>query len=219
MIYAYHEHFILALSHDEVVHGKGSLLARMPGDHWQRCANLRAYYGFMYGHPGKKLLFMGSELASYQEWNYQQSLDWHLVKDDRPDNYHLGIQRLIADLNQLYRQWPALYQQDYSAGGFSWLVVDDHQQSVFAFVRYDDSGQQPIIVISNLTPLVRHHYRLGVPRAGCYQEALNTDNPKYGGSGVANPPCSSEPQPLHQQQQSMVLDLPPLATLMLVLKD
>ena len=178
---AFSEHFVLPLSHDEVVHGKGSLLQRMPGDRWQQFANLRACYGYMWAHPGKKLLFMGGEFAQEQEWNHDQSLDWHL----QAGHEHRGITRLVSDLNQLYRATPALYEGDANSELFEWLEVTNYQDSVIAFARRSDSGQLAV-TLCNFTPVVREHYRLGVPAAGEYAERLNTDAQIYGGSNAVS---------------------------------
>jgi 1,4-alpha-glucan branching enzyme len=180
--YAFSENFILPLSHDEVVYGKRSILGRMPGDAWQRFANLRAYYGFMFGHPGKKLLFMGAEFAQEQEWQHDHSLDWHLLGDP----HHAGIQRLIRDLNRLYRSLPALHELDCDAGGFEWLVADDASRSVFAWLRKGRASEARCLVVLNFTPMVYHDYRIRVPFAGVWREALNTDAAVYGGSNVGN---------------------------------
>lgn len=214
MMYAYSEHFVLALSHDEVVHGKGSLLNKMWGDPWQKRANLRALYALMYAHPGRKLLFMGSEFAQIREWHHDLELDWHLL--DNPD--HAGIQRLVRDLNHLYRSTPALHLRDDEVGGFGWLEVQDRAQSVFSFVRYGETPDQPCVVVCNLTPVVRHGYRLGVPRSGVWTEVLNTDAPCYGGSGVGHQGgVASELMAWQGHANSVVLNLPPLGVLWLAL--
>ena len=212
MMYAYSEHFVLALSHDEVVHGKGSLYARMWGDPWQKSANLRALYALMYAHPGRKLLFMGSELAQVREWNHDTELDWHLLDDP----VHAGVQRLVRDLNHLYRNRPALHARDDERGGFAWIEAQDRAQSVFSFVRYGHLDAQQVVVVCNLTPVVRHGYRLGVPQGGVWKELLNTDAACYGGSGVGNNgEVVSEALPCHGQSSSVVLSLPPLGVLWL----
>jgi 1,4-alpha-glucan branching enzyme len=214
LLYAFTENFVLPLSHDEVVHGKGSLLSRMPGDRWQRFANLRAYYGFMWGHPGKKLLFMGGEFAQEKEWEHDFSLDWHLLEDP----FHEGVQKLIRDLNQVYRRSPALFERDAEASGFQWLVSDDAENSVIAWIRKGESDRQIIIVVSNFTPVPRMSYRVGVPFAGFYVETINTDSAAYGGSNMGNlGGMTAEQVPCHGQPYSMSLTLPPLATLFLVL--
>ena len=211
LTYAFSENFLLPLSHDEVVHGKRSLLGRMPGDEWQRFASLRTYYGFLYTHPGKKLLFMGGELAQAREWNHDTSLDWHLL--DQP--LHRGVQSLVRDLNHVYRETPALHEQDCRHEGFEWIVVDDRDSSVFAWTRRAQNGDF-VICISNFTPVVRCDYRMGVPMHCQYRERLNSDDRKYGGSGVSNPAViESEAVESHAQPASIRLTLPPLATLIL----
>ncbi|APW38238.1 1,4-alpha-glucan branching enzyme [Rhodoferax koreense] len=212
LVYAFDENFVLPISHDEVVHGKGSLLARMPGDRWQQFANLRAYLGFMFGHPGKKLLFMGCEFAQEREWNFAQSLDWHLLANAE----HAGVQRLVRDLNRLYRDTPALHELDCSPEGFEWIEHNDAQHSVLSFVRKGSARGSHVLVVCNFTPEVRHGYRVGVPGAGVYRERLNTDSEHYGGSNTGTPlgAASSEPVAWHGRAQSLLLTLPPLATLM-----
>ncbi|MGH8284060.1 MAG: 1,4-alpha-glucan branching protein GlgB [Gammaproteobacteria bacterium] len=216
LLYAFSENFILPLSHDEVVHGKGSLLGKMPGDDWQKFANLRAYYGFMFGHPGKKLLFMGGEFAQGREWNHDESLDWHLL-DYAP---HRGMQNLVRDLNRRYRELPALHQRDCEAVGFEWVVADDADQSVFAFLRHGEAGDAPVLVVSNFTPVPRHAYRIGVPRAGRWRESMNTDAAVYGGSNLGNAGgVETSPITAHGHGQSVSLTLPPLATVFFVHKE
>jgi 1,4-alpha-glucan branching enzyme len=207
--YAFFENFVLPLSHDEVVHGKGSILGRMPGDQWQRFANMRAYYTFMYGHPGKKLLFMGNEFAQSSEWSHDHSLDWHLLQ--YPE--HKGIQTLVRDLNHLYRDTPALHELDCEAHGFEWLVIDDTDQSVFAWLRRGrDSGQMCIVVL-NFTPQVREGYRLRVPVAGPWREIFNSDSARYGGTNVGNA-GRVDAVPLDSGGE-LTLTLPPLAGVLL----
>ncbi|MBS1170066.1 MAG: glgB [Burkholderiaceae bacterium] len=213
MMYAYSENFVLPLSHDEVVHGKRSILGRMPGDEWQRFANLRAYYGFMWGHPGKKLLFMGSEFGQYREWNSNGSLDWELLQYA----VHAGAQRVVRDLNAVYRAYSALYQLDFEQRGFEWIVHDDFDNSVFAFLRRDAAGEF-VLVLSNFTPVPRHGYRLGVPQSGSYVEILNTDAEIYGGSGMKNDELRAQRQTMHGRDWSIAMTVPPLATVMLTLK-
>ncbi len=217
LVYAFNENFVLPLSHDEVVHGKGSLLGKMPGDRWQRFANLRAYYGFMFGHPGKKLMFMGCEFGQENEWNHDQSLDWHLLSYP----LHTGVQRLVRDLNALHRSSPALHQRDFDGSGFEWIDHEDADRSVFSFVRKDASGAHCMVVVSNMTPHVHHAFRLGVPREGRYEERINTDSEHYGGSNVGTPfgQAASEPVPWHGRALSIVLNLPPLATVILEWKS
>ncbi|MBA4177260.1 MAG: 1,4-alpha-glucan branching enzyme [Leptothrix sp. (in: Bacteria)] len=212
LVYAFTENFVLPISHDEVVHGKGSLLAKMPGDDWQRFSNLRAYYGFMWGHPGKKLLFMGCEFAQADEWNHDRSLDWHLLDQPR----HAGVKQLVRDLNRLYRSSPALYQQDFSGEGFEWIDHDDAQRSVLSFVRKGRGGEL-MLVICNFAPVVHHNFRLGVPRAGRWIERLNTDSAYYGGSNVGTPLGAAHAEAVgsHGRSHSVLLSLPPLATVFL----
>ena len=180
--YAFFENFILPLSHDEVVHGKRSILGRMPGDRWQRFANLRAYYTFMFGHPGKKLLFMGNEFGQEDEWSHDRSLDWHLLSAP----LHGGIHALVRDLNRLYRSIPALHELDCEAAGFEWIVADDTDRSIFAWQRKSRDGRTPCVVVVNFTPQVRYDYPLRVPRGGRWREILNSDAGIYGGSNVGN---------------------------------
>ena len=215
MMYQYSENFVLPLSHDEVVHGKKSLLDRMPGDCWQKFANLRAYYGFMYGFPGKKLLFMGNEFAQGREWNYDQPLDWFLLEEAHGGGWHKGVQSFVRDLNHVYRRHAPLYQLDQWPEGFEWLVVDDADNSVFVFERRDRDGNV-VIVISNFTPVVREHYRFGVNQGGGYRVILNSDGLDYQGSGVAVGDCVySEDAAAHGKAKSLSLTLPPLATVYL----
>ena len=214
LVYAFSENFVLPISHDEVVHGKGSMLAKMPGDNWQQFANLRAYYGFMWGHPGKKLLFMGQEFAQPGEWNHDAPLPWELLDDPR----HAGVQRLVADLNRIYRELPALHRLDCEAAGFAWLDASDAEQSVLAWLRRDGQGGV-VLVVSNFTPLPRLAYRLGVPQGHrAWKEVLNTDSSHYGGSNLGNLEAHLPTlnQPAQQQEQSILLTLPPLATIFLV---
>ena len=214
LMYAFHENFVLPLSHDEVVHGKGSLIRKMPGDDWQRFANLRAYYAYLWGHPGKKLLFMGCEFAQWDEWNADAQLHWHLLGEQR----HQGLMRLVRDLNNVLRAFPALHEQDVNSGGFEWLRHDDAANSVLAFQRRARDGRF-VVVVCHFTPEVRSGYRLGVPVAGRYRELINSDLAVYGGSGVSQPLLHSEGVASDGHGHSLVLTLPPLATLMLVLDD
>ena len=209
LVYAFNENFVLPLSHDEVVHGKGSLIAKMPGDRWQQLANLRAYYGFMWGHPGKKLLFMGCEFAQEREWRHDASLDWHLLDDPA----HAGVQRLVADLNALQRALPALHQCDFTPDGFEWIDHQDSTRSVLAFVRHGQPGTAPVLVLCNFTPVVHPGARFGVPLAGRWVERLNTDSAHYGGSNVGTPlgVAQAEAVAAHGRAQSIVVNLPPLA--------
>ena len=209
MLYAFTENFVLPLSHDEVVHGKASLLHKMPGDNWQQFANLRLLFGYMYAHPGKKLLFMGGEFAQREEWNHDASLDWNLL-DYAP---HQGVQRLVADLNALCKREPALHQIDFEWQGFEWLDCTDAEDSVLSFVRRSrDDDKNLLIVVANFTPVVRENYRVGVPEPGLYREILNTDSAAYGGSNVGNlGGAQSEPLPWSNLPNSLNLRLPPLA--------
>ena len=211
MLYAWSEHFVLPLSHDEVVHGKGSLLGKMPGDEWRRFANLRMLYGFMWAYPGRKLLFMGGEFGQSSEWNHDKSLDWHLL-DAGP--YHRGVQRLVADLNRLYRAEPALHQQDSEPAGFAWMDCADADQSVVAFCRFARDGGV-VLCVANFTPVPRPGYRVGVPRAGYWAEALNTDSAHYAGGNLGNGPgVHAEARPWHGQSHSVTLTIPPLGVLL-----
>ena len=208
--YAFSENFILPLSHDEVVHGKRSILGRMPGDQWQRFANLRAYYAFMYGHPGKKLMFMGSEFGQDTEWNHDASLPWHLLQQEP----HAGMQRLVRDLNRLYRDTPALHALDCDASGFEWLVADDASNSTFAWLRKGKGPNERCVVIVNFTPQVLTDYRLRVPFAGTWREALNSDAALYGGSNVGNAGAVSTLVTRHGPELHIVV--PPLAAIFFV---
>jgi 1,4-alpha-glucan branching enzyme len=211
LLYAFSENFVLPLSHDEVVHGKGSLLAKMPGDRWQKFANLRAYYGFMWSHPGKKLLFMGGELGQEREWDYRTSVDWHLLGDP----LHKGVQRLVRDLNLVYRAQKPLHELDCEAAGFEWIDAADSEQSVLSYLRKDKAGR-PVVAVCNFTPVVRHAYRIGVPLEGPWRELLNTDAEVYGGSGVRNGgPLEAKTTPWHGRPCCLELTLPPLATVLL----
>jgi 1,4-alpha-glucan branching enzyme len=212
LVYAWSERFILPLSHDEVVYGKGSLLGRMPGDPWRRFANLRAYLAFMWAHPGKKLIFMGGEFAQPGEWGHDAALPWHLLDDPN----HRGVQRVVADLNALLRAQPALHRMDASPDGFRWVVGDDRAQSVFAWLRLSD-GSPPVLAVSNMTPVPRYGYRIGVPSSGMWREVLNTDAASYGGSGMGNGGrVYADANPSHGQPASVSLTLPPLATILLM---
>lgn len=213
LLYAFSENFILPLSHDEVVHGKGSLLGKMPGDAWQRFANLRLLYALMYAYPGKKLLFMGGEFAQEREWDFDRALDWELLQQPA----HRGIQDLVRDLNRLYAQQAALHQRDCDSDGFAWVDCSDLEHSVIAFLRQGGDTRDHVLVVCNFTPLVRHDYRIGVPRSGRYLELLNSDAQIYGGSGVGNlGAVSTESVAAHDRPYSIRLTLPPLAALLLV---
>jgi 1,4-alpha-glucan branching enzyme len=209
LVYAFSEKFVLPLSHDEVVYGKGSLIGKMKGDHWQKFANLRAYLGFMWTHPGKKLMFMGGEIAQEREWNHDRPLDWWLL--DRPE--HVGVQSVVRDLNQVYRNHPALHRRDCDGSGFRWVVLHDREQSVFAYLRFGEEGDAPVLVVCNFTPVARIGYRLGVTRAGGWREIMNTDAGLYGGSNLGNGGwIQAEDTPWGDYPASVSLTLPPLAT-------
>lgn len=214
LVYAFSERFILPLSHDEVVHGKGSLLGKMPGDDWQRLANLRAYLAFMWTHPGKKLLFMGGEFGQLGEWNHDAAPEWHLLDDPR----HRGVQRLVHDLNALYRSEPALHARDCAPEGFSWVIGDDRANSVFAYLRLDTAGT-PMLIVANMTPVPRDGYRIGVPDvdgAVRWREMLNTDSAVYGGTNLGNGGVVDvEDVESHGWRRSVVVRLPPLAVVVL----
>jgi 1,4-alpha-glucan branching enzyme len=210
LLYAYHENFILPLSHDEVVHGKGSLIGRMPGDRWQKFANLRAYFAFMWTHPGKKLLFMGGEFGQEREWNHDWGLDWGSLADP----LHGGVQLLVRDLNRLYRATPALHQLDCEPEGFAWIDAANAGESVLSYLRRSRDPNELAVIVCNFTPVPRHDYRIGVPRPGRYLERINTDAGVYGGSGVGNAGAvEADPQPMHGHNQSLRLHLPPLGVL------
>jgi 1,4-alpha-glucan branching enzyme len=211
LMYAFSEHFVLPISHDEVVHGKRSLLGRMPGDEWQRFANLRAYLGFMWTHPGKKLLFMGCEFGQPTEWNHDAELAWHLLQFES----HRGIQGTLRALNHVLKTEPALFQRDFDAGGFRWVVGDDKDQSVYAYLRYGEDGVKPILVVCNFTPIPRETYRLGVP-AGGWREIFNSDAAGFGGADIGNAGVlHTTPDPAHGHLDSIALTIPPLATIIL----
>ncbi|MDO6777269.1 1,4-alpha-glucan branching protein GlgB [Shewanella sp. 3_MG-2023] len=214
LVYAYTEQFILSLSHDEVVHGKGSLLHKIPGDDWQKFATLRSFLGFMWGHPGKKLLFMGTEFAQRDEWNHNQSLDWHLLQYAP----HQGMQDWVRDLNSLYSESPALYELDHQPSGFQWLDCDNGDASIFSFIRYaKDSGQHLIFVV-NMTPQVHYDFRVGLPSENDYIEVLNSDSPCYGGSAVSNDTIINTVVDWQGMARSGLVTVPPLATIVLSVK-
>jgi 1,4-alpha-glucan branching enzyme len=210
--YAYSENFVLPLSHDEVVHGKGSLLGKMPGDEWQKFANLRLLYGYMWGHPGKKLLFMGGEFGQKREWQHDESLEWHVLQYP----LHAGIRNWVRDLNAFYRNERALYMRDFSREGFEWISFNDAPNSVVAFLRRGERWEDLVLVVCNFTPVVRENYRIGIPRGGFWRECLNSDAPHYGGSGQGNfGGVEASPLPAHGRDHSLNLRLPPLGVLML----
>lgn len=207
IIYAFSEKFMLPLSHDEVVHGKGSLLRRMPGDDWQRFANLRMLYGYMFGHPGKKLLFMGAEFGMHEEWNHDRSLDWHLLQHAP----HAGVQHLVRDLNHIYLHEPSLHAKDLSNEGFEWIDHRDEHNSVMSFVRKGRSENEMVMVICNFTPVVHHHYRLGAPARGQWEQIFTSDHARYGGSGFQDGgSMHTMDEPMHGRAQSLEVKLPPL---------
>jgi 1,4-alpha-glucan branching enzyme len=213
LVYAFTENFILPLSHDEVVHGKGSMLSKMPGDRWQQLANLRALYAFMWAHPGKKLLFMGNELAQEQEWSEKRSLDWHLLENPG----HSGVQSLVRDLNHAYRDTPALFERDEDHSAFWWIEPNDAENSVFAFARIGRDASRPVVFVANLTPVVHHGYRLGLPVPGRWTELVNTDSSYYGGSDQGNlGGVEAEDVPWMNQFHSAEITLPPLGAIWLV---
>jgi 1,4-alpha-glucan branching enzyme len=213
LIYAFNENFILPLSHDEVVYGKGSLIGKMPGDDWQQFANLRAMYGYMWMHPGKKLLFMGGEFAQRREWTHDGELEWWV--SERPE--HAGVRRLIVDLNRIYRAEPALHSVDFSAAGFEWLDLGNSDISVIAFLRKSlQTKDAPIVAVCNFTPVPRANFLLGVTARGRWREILNTDASEYGGSGWGNlGVVESAPVSVNGRHESISLNLPPLATIIL----
>ena len=215
LLYAFHEHFVLVLSHDEVVHGKGALLSKMPGDMWQKFANLRMFYGLMWAHPGKKLLFQGGEFGQWEEWRYNQSLDWHLTQFP----LHAGLSRLVQHLNHIYKTYPAFYELDDTNDGFEWIDFHDSDNSVVAFLRKSSDGQS-IVFAMNATPVVRGGYRIGVPREGFYREILNTDAEVYGGGNVGNyGGVHSEAIPWQGRDHSIQVELPPLGVVGFLLES
>jgi len=212
LIYAFSESFVLPLSHDEVVHGKRSLLEKMPGDRWQQLANLRSLFGYMWAHPGKQLLFMGDEIAQAREWSHDRSIDWDLLDNAE----HSGIQRLVADLNKTYRHIPSLWELDSSSDGFHWIDASDADNNVLSFYRSDGAGARHLVCVCNLSPVVRTDFRLGLPGRGRYEEVLNTDSSLYGGSNVGNlGAVVAEPVAWHGLRHSAVVTLPPLGVLWL----
>jgi 1,4-alpha-glucan branching enzyme len=219
LMYAYSENFVLPLSHDEVVHIKGSMINKMPGDLWQKFANLRCFYGYMWGHPGKKLLFMGAEFGQWHEWNYAESLDWHLLTPPS-DPHHAQLRDFVRDLNTLYQHEPALSTLDTDPQGFSWIDVHDSDNSVISFMRRSPDDADTLVFVCNFTPVPHHGYRIGVPHPGSYYELLNSDDTRYGGSGLVNPqPMPSGPLYWQSCPHSILLTLPPLATVILKLRQ
>jgi 1,4-alpha-glucan branching enzyme len=212
LLYAFKENYLLPISHDEVVHGKSSLIGKMPGDEWRRFANVRAFLAYMYGHPGKKLLFMGCEIGQYEEWNYKGSIRWELLQY----GFHRKLQALVAALNRLYTGEPALYEVDYHWDGFEWIDLHDVEQSVICFVRRARNRDDFLVFVCNFTPVVRRHYRVGAPAPGAYAEILNTDAGEFGGSGIGNPGVlTAQPVWQHERPQSLELTLPPLGVIVL----
>ena len=212
MIYAFNENFVLPLSHDEVVHGKGSLIGKMPGDDWQRFANLRALYAYMFMQPGKKLLFMGAEIGQWREWNHESGLDWHLLEQP----LHAGLQRCLSDLNRIYREEAAAHELDFHPDGFEWVDANDSAASVITYLRRGRDPDQSLLVVCNFTPVVRTNYRIGVDEGGYWEEIFNSDAEAYGGSGVGNlGGTHSTPMPCHGRLRSVTLTLPPLGVLVL----
>ena len=211
MLYAFHENFILPISHDEVVHGKGSLINKMAGDEWQKFANLRTYLGFMWSYSGKKLLFMGCDFGQWQEWNHDNDLEWEALGADN----HKGLQRFVRDLNLVYRSEPALHENDFDWSGFSWINANDSDNSVLSFIRRAKNPDDFLVIICNFTPITRENYRIGVPRNCCYQELINSDLEVYWGSNVGNGETKSIPEPTHGMDNTLSLTLPPLSTLIL----
>jgi 1,4-alpha-glucan branching enzyme len=210
MLYAWNENFVLPLSHDEVVHGKASLLSKMPGDRWQKFANLRALYGYMWARPGKKLLFMGSEFGQWKEWNHDESLDWDVLQGSE----HRGLQALVGELNRLYRSQPALWEADHDHAGFEWIAADNAEDNMIAFMRIAPANGQRLLFVGNFSPVVRYNYRVGVPRPGYYREILNSDAEVWGGSNVGNEGgVSAEPVPCNGLPNSIAITLPPLGVL------
>lgn len=208
MTYAFSENFMLPLSHDEVVYGKRSILGRMPGDEWQRFANLRLLYGYMFTHPGSKLLFMGAEFGQSAEWNFESSLDWHLLQFD----YHSGIKKEITELNHLYKSSPALHEKQFSSDGFEWINYSDHQNAVMSYIRMGSNRKDDLIVVCNFTPVVREHYRIGLPKKGKLTQIFNSDDTQYGGSGVTNPKTVKiDQESWNGRDNSAAIILPPLA--------
>jgi len=210
LLYAFHENFVLSLSHDEVVYGKGSLLEKMPGDEWQKFSNLRLLLGYMYAQPGKKLLFMGGEFGQRREWNHEESLDWHLLEY----SLHRGIKRWVEDLNKVYRNESALHELDFDPAGFEWIDCNDSEKSVLSLMRKGDSTEDALIIVCNFTPLPRFNYRVGIPHGGYWREILNSDSEEYGGSGHGNlGGVEASPIPFHGRPYSLNLTLPPLGGL------
>ncbi len=216
MTYAFTENFMLPLSHDEVVYGKKSILGRMPGDEWQQFANLRLLYSYMFTHPGTNLLFMGAEFGQREEWNFQQSLDWHLLQN----NYHNGIKTIITDLNKLYKKHPALYEQQFNASGFEWINYEDNENSVLAYIRKGNNEENPLIIACNFTPVPRNNYRIGLPQEGKLIQVFNSDAKKYGGSGVSNQKeINIDDIEWNYRPYSVEISIPPLGAVVFAFKS
>ena len=211
MTYAFTENFMLPFSHDEVVYGKQSLLYRMPGDEWQRFANLRLLFGYMYTHPGANLLFMGAEFGQSSEWNFQQSLDWHLLQYD----LHSGVQSMVKELNRIYKTYPALYEKQFSPEGFHWIDYGDAENSVLSYIRKGHDAKNDLIVVCNFTPVPRENYRIGVPKSKTFKEVFNSDDTSYGGSGIKNKALKATKTAAHGYKQSVTLTIPPLGVVIL----
>ena len=210
MTYAFTENFMLPLSHDEVVHGKRSIIGRMPGDEWQKFANLRLLYSYMFTHPGAKLLFMGAEFGQHGEWNFQESLDWYVLEYD----FHSGVQKLVKELNVLYRKYPALYEKQFEHDGFEWISYDDHENSVISYIRKGNSEEDSLVIVCNMTPIPRANYRIGLPKLGNLTQIFNSDYKKYGGSGVSNKKnVSIDKMSWNHREFSAEITLPPLGAL------
>jgi 1,4-alpha-glucan branching enzyme len=212
MLYAFHENFVLPLSHDEVVHGKGSLIGKMPGDLWQKFANMRLLYAYMYAQPAKKLLFMGGEFGQWAEWSHEESLEWHLLQHDS----HLQLQRWVADLNRTYRAEKALHELDCDPTGFEWIDGSDSQQSMLTFMRKSAGASEIVVAVFNFTPVPRQYYRVGVPRGGHWKEILNSDSKQYGGADFGNlGGVEAENSACHGRPHSVNLTVPPMGALFL----
>jgi 1,4-alpha-glucan branching enzyme len=215
MIYAFTENFMLPFSHDEVVYGKGSMINKMPGDEWQKFANLRLVYSYMFTHPGAKLMFMGCDFAQLSEWNFERSLDWHLTEDPK----HQGIQKMVHDLNKLYRKESALFEKQFEPLGFEWLDANDWERSILTYLRKGNEETSPILVILNMTPVSREEYKIGVPNEGTWNVIFNSDEEKYGGSNFQiSKSYSSIASESHGREHSLTLNLPPLGALALKFK-
>tara|TARA_R110002124_G_scaffold227442_5_gene392705 strand:- start:364 stop:1116 length:753 start_codon:yes stop_codon:yes gene_type:complete len=216
LVYAFSENFMLPLSHDEVVYGKNSLVMKMPGDEWQRFANLRLLFTFMYTHPGTKLMFMGGEFGQTSEWNFEQSLDWHLL-DFAP---HKGMQSCVKALNKLYKTEPAMYELGFNAEGFEWIDTMDRENSILTYARKSNSSEDSIVVVLNLTPVPRPGYRIGVLAEGMWEEIFNTDSSDFFGTGIVNSePIKTEKETWHNKPNSLILDLPPLGATIIKVKS